>query len=310
MSSMPNVDWALAARLAARHSAKNPAIEAEELGAAVADMHNRADQAFDLIRAHGGRRDVSRPRVLVVDRPNWALANAQLGEAICGRIGIAPWRGLSTKVSRRVYALLVSLGFGLMGKQILGQFDPFSNGGRLILVAPNLIAAERLLPVPASDFRLWACLHEQTHSWQFQVADWLPDHLIGCVAGLIDAPGLGVTLPKRGATGALAAKLLATMTLLEGHADMVMDAAAEGQIGSLTKLRSTMDASRSATRRGLASALGVGKQGQYIEGGKFCRAVVATCGVAGMNQAFDSVENLPTPEEIAKPSSWIERVCG
>src|SRR6185312_17189487 len=38
---------------------------------------------------------------------------------------------------------------------------------------------ERELKVDPSDFRLWVCLHEQTHRVQFAAAPWLRHHMLG-----------------------------------------------------------------------------------------------------------------------------------
>ena len=73
---------------------------------------------------------------------------------------------------------------------ILGQYDPFGvDGGRLLLVHPNVIAVERQLRVKPADFRLWVCLHEVTHRVQFtRESVAVPTH----VAGIGDAdPGHG-----------------------------------------------------------------------------------------------------------------------
>ena len=49
--------------------------------------------------------------------------------------------------------------------------------GRLLLVAPNIVQVERELEVDEHDFRLWVCLHEETHRVQFTAVPWLRDHL-------------------------------------------------------------------------------------------------------------------------------------
>ena len=60
---------------------------------------------------------------------------------------------------------------------ILGQYDPFSDGGSLLLVYPNVIAVERQLRLEPSDFRLWVCLHEVTHRVQFTANPWLSGYM-------------------------------------------------------------------------------------------------------------------------------------
>ena len=48
-----------------------------------------------------------------------------------------------------------------------GTAPAASAGGRPMLVAPNIVQAERQLDVDPHDFRLWVCLHEETHRVQF-----------------------------------------------------------------------------------------------------------------------------------------------
>ena len=57
--------------------------------------------------------------------------------------------------------------FAVIANRILGQFDPFVDPTRLLLVAPNVVSVERQLGVDPADFRLWVCLHEETHRFQF-----------------------------------------------------------------------------------------------------------------------------------------------
>ena len=68
---------------------------------------------------------------------------------------------------------------GFLGTKVLGQFDPFfPRGGRLLLVAPNIVHAEREIGADPTDFRLWVCLHEETHRVQFTANPWLGEHLL------------------------------------------------------------------------------------------------------------------------------------
>ncbi len=66
---------------------------------------------------------------------------------------------------------------GFLGSKVLGQFDPFHDpAGRLLLVAPNIVHVERELGADPTDFRLWVCLHEETHRVQFTAVPWMRDH--------------------------------------------------------------------------------------------------------------------------------------
>ena len=130
---------------------------------------------------------------------------------------------------------------------------PGGNGrdtGRLLLVAPNIVHVERELGVDPRDFRLWVCLHEETHRVQFTAVPWLRDHLLGEMTGLLESTDLdpqklaslvrdGVERVGKLAKGDSGVSLLdvmqtpeqkevveritAVMSLLEGHADVVMD---------------------------------------------------------------------------------------
>lgn len=201
MSGMPAIDWELAGRLARRTPTRNPQIEATDLREAVADMRQSAIAALELIGDAAGVSLPSAPSVLVLDRPGWGEANAQLGRSLATRLGEDPSSGLVQKVGRRAYALLIAAGMGLVRRRVLGQYDPFTAGGRLLIVAPNVLAAERGLGVPARDFRLWVALHEQTHAWQFRSAPWLVDYLLDQVKLVLAAPGLGMSLPTLGEPG-------------------------------------------------------------------------------------------------------------
>ncbi len=78
----------------------------------------------------------------------------------------------------------------LSGK-VLGQYEVFSSDpGQLLLVAPNIVDAERKLEADARDFRLWVCLHEVTHRVQFTAVPWMRAHFLGEVGAFVDASQL------------------------------------------------------------------------------------------------------------------------
>ena len=56
-----------------------------------------------------------------------------------------------------------------------------------MLLASNVIFVERELNVEPEDFRLWVCLHEQTHRVQFAAAPWLRDYFLAKITELGDS---------------------------------------------------------------------------------------------------------------------------
>ncbi len=109
-------------------------------------------------------------------------------------------------------------------------------------------------------------------------------------------------------------RLTAVMSLLEGHADYVMDGV--GPDGRAVRRARSARSSSSAGQRGacrldlaLRKLLGLdAKLRQYRDGERFVRAVVDQVGMDGFNRVWTSPNTLPTKAEIAKPADWIARV--
>jgi coenzyme F420 biosynthesis associated uncharacterized protein len=335
------VNWDLARRTAARLVPAGPPVgraEARELvtrlraDAAVAEEHVREvtnlGAGLPLLPAH------------VVDRPAWASA------AVDGMAALTAGARLprTPKVARAVTATTAGLQVGsvlaYLGGRVLGQYDPFggSDGaGKLLLVAPNVHAAQRALDVPATDFGLWVCLHEATHRLQFTAVPWLRDHFSAQVgrflsAADVDGANLVARLPEvarrmretRGDTlavvellqgpeqRALLDRLLALTTLLEGHADHVMDAVGPQVVPSVATIRERFTIRRRGgglLDRLLRALLGVeAKIRQYAVGSAFTSYVVLAVGMDGFNRVWESPETLPSRAELADPAAWLRRV--
>src|SRR5690625_7934813 len=78
--------------------------------------------------------------------------------------------GFLDQIGPKVTGLEAGAVLAFLSTKVLGQFDPFWTGddvGRLLLVAPNIVQVERELKLDQRDFRLWVCLHEETHRVQF-----------------------------------------------------------------------------------------------------------------------------------------------
>ncbi|MGJ6979836.1 zinc-dependent metalloprotease [Aestuariimicrobium soli] len=313
----------------------------------VAELHHAAASVPELIArtaelpATAGTDDL---RVLVVDRRRWVQANTRMSFSILDRLGhpAAP-RHLADRAAGGARAVQLGGVLGLVSRRVLGQYDPFSPRPGLLLVAQNVLEVERALKLDPSDFRVWVCLHEQTHRAQFLTAPWLVDHVVGLVADVLDAEGqenLSAVLqrvrgrlargdgaganaePSNGLVLDLASgpearraidQLTAVMSLLEGHADVMMDLAAPEVIGTLAQIRARFEARRGATGAGarFGRLLGLdAKLAQYRDGAAFCRAVIHEAGLPGLNLVWQQPRNLPRRHELDDPRGWLRRVGG
>src|SRR5690606_10521638 len=103
--------------------------------------------------------------------------------------------GLPRAVGRRVTGAELGAIVAFLGGRVLGQFDPFFEGGagpgRLLLVAPNIVHVEQELDVDSSDFRRWVCLHEETHRAQFTAVPWMRGHLMTKIDQMVEATDVG-----------------------------------------------------------------------------------------------------------------------
>lgn len=110
------------------------------------------------------------------------------------------------------------------------------------------------------------------------------------------------------------AEITAVMSLLEGHADVIMDEVGPQVIPSVDQIRAKF----TQRRKGagpldilLRRLLGMeAKMKQYRDGAVFVRAVMNQVGTDGFNQVWTSPQTLPQASEIADPAAWIARVHG
>ena len=113
---------------------------------------------------------------------------------------------------------------------------------------------------------------------------------------------------------ALVERMQAAMSLIEGHAEHVMDAVGADVLPSLPRLRAALNhrrENRGLPWRVLERLLGLElKMRQYETGRRFCDAVVDAGGPQALALAWSGPDALPTPAELEQPSLWIERVAG
>ncbi|HET9758407.1 MAG TPA: zinc-dependent metalloprotease [Nocardioidaceae bacterium] len=352
------VDWDLAVSAAARLAGPGPMITRPEADAVVAELRADAERSTGLVREFTGLEATERTApVLVVDRTGWIQANADGFADVLGPLveKLQAKRGapnpVTEAVGSKVTALEVGGLLGFMSSKVLGQFDPFFSGpghdgvapaaGRLLLVAPNIVHVENELGLDSRDFRLWVCLHEETHRVQFTAVPWMREHIHGEIDRLVSAvdldPGkvaavLGDAVKRIGDVvrgdeevslldlfstpeqRVVMDRLTGVMSLLEGHADVVMDGVGPQVIPSVDEIRRKFNQRRKGTSyldRVLRRLLGLdAKMAQYRDGAAFVRAAVDAVGMDGFNAVWAGPENLPSKAEIGDPAAWVRRVHG
>ncbi|MFT4298872.1 MAG: zinc-dependent metalloprotease [Aeromicrobium sp.] len=337
------IDWRIARATGARLSGRGPEASPAQAAEAVAELREAADRACIPVRDFTGMQaPIDATPVLVVDRPRWIEANtesfadllAPALEAMQARAGAT-----ARRVGGAISGAEVGAVMALVSSRVLGQFDPFWTGpdgeaGRLLLVAPNIVQAERKLEVDPSDFRLWVCLHEETHRVQFTSSPWLAGHMRSLIAEFLDETDtdtVGQITEQAGkalrgeielslaelfqspAQRRIIERATGVMSLLEGHADVVMDGVGPEFVPSVREIRRKFTQRRESAGfldKIVRKVLGMeGKLRQYQEGAAFVRAVIDAVGMEGFNAVWTSPETLPSHEEILDPSLWLTRVA-
>jgi coenzyme F420 biosynthesis associated uncharacterized protein len=348
------VDWELAGRTARRLVRPGPPTTRAEAAAVVAELHRAAATAVAHVEALTGLHPVPggpEPTVAVVDRPGWVDANTAgmsalldpLAAGIQAATGKTPG-ALATAVGSRVTGAQAGGVLAFLCSRVLGQYEVFGSGGRLLLVAPNIVETERRLGVDPTDFRLWVCLHEATHQLQFTAVPWLRGYLeeqmtlfaeatdldsdvlldrlqdvlrsvVGAVRGNEvddDAPQGLMSLVTHPEQRAVLDRVTAVMSLVEGHAEYVMDGVGPDVVPSVRVLRQRFAQrrkGRSPVDRVLRRLLGLEqKMQQYADGRVFVAGVVDLVGMDGFNQVWASPANLPHRDELRDPARWVTRV--
>ncbi|OBF51844.1 hydrolase [Mycobacterium sp. 852002-53434_SCH5985345] len=335
------VDWRFAATVGQRLARPGPPSSEYTRRQVIDELTSSAAKAEPPVREVTGLvTNGVVPAARIVDRPEWIGAAAESMRVMMN--GAEKPRGFLTG---RVTGAQTGAVLAFVSSGILGQYDPFAAAkeGCLLLVYPNVIAVERQLRVNPSDFRLWVCLHEVTHRVQFTANPWLSEHMSRALAlltrdagediaqvasrlaeyvrtrgnGTADGSSSGIvglvralqSEPQRQALD----QLLVLGTLLEGHADHVMDAVGPMVVPSVTTIRRRFDERRNRKQpplqRLLRALLGLDeKLNQYTRGKAFVDHVVGKVGMERFNAIWTGPDTLPLPAEIEEPQRWIDRV--
>ncbi|WP_051399577.1 zinc-dependent metalloprotease [Haloechinothrix halophila] len=340
----PLVDWSVAATTGALLVGGGPDVPREVADKAVAQLGEFSTVAEQHVRDVTGLGEgLPIPEAAVVDRRAWVRSAAAGLDALTSSALASSSHTRGGPVGRLMAGgagVQTGLALAFLGSKVLGQYDPFARDreGVLLLVAPNIVQAEHAMDVDSDDFRLWVCLHECTHRLQFNAVDWLADYFadeVGrFISGIDDTAARSLNrLPDvirnakhpDGTLGVFEAlqsprqresfnRLIAVSTLLEGHADFVMDEVGPEIVPSVASIRRKFTERRKGGGlfdRILRALLGIdAKIKQYERGSKFTKHVVGAVGMAGFNEVWRSPDTLPTRDEISEPDTWLRRVHG
>jgi coenzyme F420 biosynthesis associated uncharacterized protein len=342
------VDWNMAERVARALSGSGPQWDGTEDELRVeSDRAAELVRRYTRLKPKGGV-----PPAELVDRAEWAEVNLETFRELSGRVeshlqdrmkDTNGKGGLQRTIVGAATGAEIGLAVGYLSQRVIGQYDVALIGParapRLLFVGPNLSAARSRLDVDRDLFLRWIALHETTHAVHFAAVPWLREHIGAIAEELFEKaavevkPGellgkLARTNPReliRSATNGelatllwpephrkLVEKLTATMTLVEGYAEHVMDAVGDQLDPGYGDLRRALDSDRE--RRGLldsivSKVLGLDmKLAQYRRGKAFADAVVRAHGIRTLNRAWNEPEYLPRPDELDSPEEWVQRV--
>lgn len=351
------IDWDQSERIAEILANSDGEQPVQVSGKVQGDFDRMAEQSREMVTSFTGLpvcQDLG--PVYVFDRPAWVRANLEgfklIFEPLSENYQAAldkfskqrRGQGFQKRLMRGVLTIQIGLVMGYLSRSVLGQFDlgipDLESGGKLYIVMPNMLKAERKMALDPADFRLWITLHEVTHAVEFQASPWLRtymkdlmDQYFRSVAlrledlgtrlkpeNLGDASSLQEIVKQGGLVSLVSTpeqreilgRIQAFMSLIEGYSNLVMDSVGEKVLPSYKEMSMAFrrrQETKTGAERLVQRMLGFDlKLRQYQVGELFCREVMEKEGLDFLNRVWLRPENLPGSEEIVKPYLWIERV--
>ena len=253
------------------------------------------------------------------------------------------WGGANQKVVSAELGVML----GYLARRVLGQYDLALLGrepvgtGKLYYVEPNIAQVEKQLGLPGDDFRMWLALHETTHAFEFEAHPWLREHFNDLLeqyfaylrqdaerlrAEGVRGLGMFVDRVRSGDRGegswfetlmtpeqrALFSRLQATMCVVEGYSNHVMNAVGKDLLPTYALISRKFEQrqrERSAAEQLFNRLTGLDvKMSQYRLGEAFVNRVVEARGHDFARRVWDGPESLPSMEEIRHPEQWLARI--
>ena len=309
---------------------KGPEVSSAHAAQVVASLRELAQVATREITAVSLLEAPVTHETVVVDRVGWVESNMNaLG--VISQIALEEGEE-GNPLADRAGAIQTGLALGWASGKVLGQYEALVSPGRLLLVAPNITQVAQSLDVDERDFQLWVCLHEETHRLQFGAVPWMQGHFIELIKEMIGAEKLSgraypwrliqvinalirndgssvIELVQSDDQVRIYRRIVALLTLLEGHADFAMDQGGPDLVPSVSEIRRKFEVRRDSNKKLITRLLGMDeKLMQYRKGEAFVSNCVADMGIADFNVVWASPENLPTMAEIESPVTWRKRI--
>ena len=248
-----------------------------------------------------------------------------------------------TEVGSRITAIQMGAVLAWLSGKVLGQYEapvPMGQSLRLMLIAPTSFRLPRTWALSSGTFNLgvpsrrdpprssplfhgfsdyFTCRNEDLGRGNRRPRNELlkarAGNYLGGVAGTPWQEGaqallLSVLSPTQ---REVFDRISALMTLLEGHADVVMDEVGPEVVPTVASIRlgsTTVANNRERWIRSYAKSLDGREDEAVPEGAAFVRSAIDSVGMAGFNAVWDKPANLPSLAEIAEPADWVKRVHG
>jgi putative hydrolase len=236
---------------------------------------------------------------------------------------------------------------GHLARRSFGQYDlpiPRPPTGELMIVVPNLDEFGEGWSLPPDDLKLWICVHEIAHHAVLgvpHVRDRLDDligrfatgfrndphafedhlrdietadesDLLGQLQQVLGEPGALLGAIQSDEQRALRPQLEATVAVVVGVVDHVMDQVGAKLIGSYRMLTEALRRRRVETSeadRFVERLIGLElTQGTYDRGAAFVDGVVERAGEEGLARLWEGERMLPSPPEVDAPGLWLARI--
>ena len=254
-----------------------PAFTQTSAQAFAADLHEGAERAHSIVSELTGlhaaaeaARDVP---AIVLDRPGWAYGAAQ---------SIGAMVTLSHSSVTGFNSVTVGACVAAIARFVMGQYDPYTSvaeqyeqgncralgeseevcsagdvydagdlrsagelreegksHGRILLNAPVIAQFCSQYDLDQRDLCTWVCVHEFTHAVQYHEAPWLKDYVLDHFVRI-----LGEGTENGSFESDVARELTAVMSLLEGHAEFVMNAVPVARMPGKNRIISAMENKR------------------------------------------------------------------